>query len=80
MTPELLERFYVEVTNPDELGLTDSRFEDLFQMARKYAFLLSKIDTPENRLHFCAYMNWHPSELEGGMDAAIARAMKEPTA
>lgn len=33
LSKEMLERFYVELTNPDELGLTDSRLRIVFDMA-----------------------------------------------
>ena len=35
MNLELLNRFYIELTDPDEMGLSDSRFEEVFDLARK---------------------------------------------
>lgn len=35
MTPEMLQRFYVELTHPDELGMTDPRIDEVFALARK---------------------------------------------
>lgn len=32
---EMLDRFYVELTNPDEMGITDSRLETVFDLARQ---------------------------------------------
>lgn len=44
MNEELLQRFYVELTHPDELGLTDPRIDEVFALARKA--LLPEEGTP----------------------------------
>ena len=53
----------------------EKRAQEVERDAQRYRFLKLKIDTLENRLHFCAYMNWHPKELDAGLDASIDAAM-----
>ena len=46
MTEEGIKRFEVELTNPDELGLTDSRIPALCEMALTAIKLTARLNQP----------------------------------
>jgi hypothetical protein len=69
MTQEMLERFYVEVTHPDELGLTDARFKDVFQMARRYLYLRDRMPRPVEGQQ--AFWLRRGDDLDEAVDAAM---------
>lgn len=63
LSREQVERYYAEVTSPDELGITDPRMKAVFDMALRYRDVLDQEPV--------AWLHKETKELNNGWDAIL---------